>query len=221
MVYASTIHCSCVWLARRSRTSVGRATLRTVLSIPITRSERQRTQSVHQRREEMDAASMRPSPFRNETLPFLNGAGPRSIPKGGDFLTQGGARSGEGRTPPRSDAQELAGAGVGAGVAKLGHRPGFDLTDPLAGQVEALADLFEGPGLTTVESEPESEDLALAFIQRLQEPRDLLREEPLRLRLERRFGGGIAHHVGQHPVALPAQRLRQRERVARVHDDVG
>src|SRR3954471_1430209 len=46
----STIHCSCEAEAPRSRWSVGRATLRIVLSSPITSSDRERTASVHQRR---------------------------------------------------------------------------------------------------------------------------------------------------------------------------
>jgi hypothetical protein len=49
-MYASTIHCSSEAEAPRSRSSVGRATLRIVLSIPITSRDRHRTPSVHHRR---------------------------------------------------------------------------------------------------------------------------------------------------------------------------
>jgi hypothetical protein len=48
--YVSTIHCCWLAEAPRSSTSVGRATLRTVLSIPMTSRLRQSTASVPQRR---------------------------------------------------------------------------------------------------------------------------------------------------------------------------
>src|SRR6185436_14866996 len=46
----STIHCSCEEDASRSLCMVGRATLRIVLSSPITSNDRHSTASVHQRR---------------------------------------------------------------------------------------------------------------------------------------------------------------------------
>ena len=49
--YASTIHCSSEDVAPRSRTSVGSATLRTVLSRLTIRMEKQRTARVNQRDE--------------------------------------------------------------------------------------------------------------------------------------------------------------------------
>jgi hypothetical protein len=63
------------------------------------------------------------------------------------------------------DGQEVAGAGVAAGVAQLGHGAGFDLADALAGEVEVLTDLFEGAGLAAVEAEAEAQDLALALVE--------------------------------------------------------
>ena len=48
-MYASTIHCSWELDAPRSRSSVGRATLRMVLSSPMTSSDAERTTSIHQR----------------------------------------------------------------------------------------------------------------------------------------------------------------------------
>ena len=50
MTYASTIHCNWLSVARRSRTSVGRATFRTVLSRLTISSATQRTASASQRR---------------------------------------------------------------------------------------------------------------------------------------------------------------------------
>ena len=46
------------------------------------------------------------------------------------------------------------------------QRLGLDLADALAGEVEVLAHLFERPRLTTVQTEAEPQDLALALIER-------------------------------------------------------
>jgi len=48
-------------------------------------------------------------------------------------------------------------------VAQLRHGPGLDLADPLPGEVEVLADLFERPRLAAIEAEAETKDLALAL----------------------------------------------------------
>ena len=40
-------------------------------------------------------------------------------------------------------------------MAQLAQRLGLDLADPLASDVELLADLFEGPGTPVLEAEPE------------------------------------------------------------------
>src|SRR5438309_8750239 len=72
------------------------------------------------------------------------------------------------------NGEQVAGAGVAARVAELGHGPGFDLADALPGQVEVLADLFEGAGLASVEAETEAQDLALALVERAEELGDLL-----------------------------------------------
>jgi hypothetical protein len=49
-MYESTIHWSCEDVAFRSVLTLGIATLRIVLSRPITSSESERTPNVHQRR---------------------------------------------------------------------------------------------------------------------------------------------------------------------------
>src|SRR5688572_15494284 len=68
-----------------------------------------------------------------------------------------------------SDGEQVACAGIAARVAELAHRPGLDLADPLACEVEVLADLFECARLAAVESEAELEDLALALVERRQQ----------------------------------------------------
>ena len=47
-------------------------------------------------------------------------------------------------------------------MAQLAERLGLDLADPLAGDVELLADLLEGPGPPVLEPEAELEDASLA-----------------------------------------------------------
>ena len=49
--------------------------------------------------------------------------------------------------------QQVASAGIRRRVPQLRHGPCLDLADALAGQVEALADLFQCPRLTAVEAE--------------------------------------------------------------------
>ena len=85
-MYASTIHCSWELDAPRSCSSVGSATLRMVLSSPMTSSDAERTTRVHQRwgmtvswgEERNETVSFRmvwprySSQLRNATVPFRN-----------------------------------------------------------------------------------------------------------------------------------------------------
>src|ERR671914_3097155 len=64
-------------------------------------------------------------------------------------------------------------AGVGGRVPQLRHRPGLDLADPLPGEVEVLANLFEGTGLASVETEAQRQDLPLPLVERGEELLDL------------------------------------------------
>src|SRR4051812_3695235 len=82
-----------------------------------------------------------------------------------------------GATGQRSDGEEVAGAGVARRVAQLAHRPGFDLADPLTGQVEVLADLFQRARLAAVEAEAELQDLPLTLVERRQQPGDLVGQQ--------------------------------------------
>src|SRR6478736_3652555 len=77
---------------------------------------------------------------------------------------------------------ELAAAGW---VAQLAQRLGLDLADPLAGDVDLLAHLLEGPGTPVLEAEAELEHASLTTGQRVEHRLDLLLEELVR----RRFGG--------------------------------
>jgi hypothetical protein len=54
-------------------------------------------------------------------------------------------------------------------VAELRHDPGFDLADPLPGQVEVVAHLFQRAGLAPVQPEAQNKDLTLPFVQGSQE----------------------------------------------------
>ena len=62
--YASTSHCNWLVDAWRSRTSVGNATFKMVLSSPITSKLVQRTPRIHHLRSYPSACSMEGSPFR-------------------------------------------------------------------------------------------------------------------------------------------------------------
>jgi hypothetical protein len=58
-------------------------------------------------------------------------------------------------------------------VAELGHGTGFDLTDPLTGEVEVHSHLFEGTGLFAVQAETETENLAFTLVQQDKKACDL------------------------------------------------
>src|SRR4051794_11502363 len=78
------------------------------------------------------------------------------------------------------------------GMAQLAQRLGLDLADPLAGDVELLADLLEGPGAAVLEAEAELQDAALAAGQRV--------EHCLHLLLEQLVGGRLGG--GEGPAVL-------------------
>lgn len=78
---------------------------------------------------------------------------------------------------PGSDAEEVAGAGVAAGVTQLRHGAGLDLADALTGEVEVLADLFESARFTTVETEAKLQDLALTLIEWAEQTGDLVGQQ--------------------------------------------
>src|SRR4029077_17810876 len=98
-------------------------------------------------------------------------------------------------------------AGVARGVPELRHRPCLDLADALAGQLEALADLFEGPGLATMKSETQSQDVPFALVERSEKAVDLDREERGRGHLEGRGGRAVRDDVRELSVAVLAEVL--------------
>ena len=93
-------------------------------------------------------------------------ASPRHRARGPSHRARGQAVRAPVAARDGSDGEEVAGAGVGGRVPQLRHGPCLDLADPLAGQVEVLPDLLEGPGFTAVQPEPELQDLALPLVER-------------------------------------------------------
>ena len=75
-----------------------------------------------------------------------------------------------------------------ARVAQLAERPGLDLADPLAGEIERVADLGQRAGPVGVEPEAQRQDGSLALV----EPGEL---GPERLALER-GGGDLVGRLG-------------------------
>ena len=70
-----------------------------------------------------------------------------------------------------------------AGVAQLSQRLGLNLTDPLSGDVEFLAHLFQRAGPAILQAEAQLEHPLLTGRQRTQHRNELL--------LEQRVGGGL------------------------------
>src|SRR6187431_3194356 len=105
-------------------------------------------------------------------------------------------------------------------MAQLAQRLGLDLADPLAGDVELLADLFEGPGTPVLQAEPELQDASLAAGQRVQDRLDLLLEELVRCRLGRREGPTVLDEVAEVRVLFLTDRGLERDRFLRDLDDL-
>ncbi len=78
-----------------------------------------------------------------------------------------------------------------------------------------LADLFERAGLAAVEAEAELQDLALALVERREQPGDLLGQQRGGRHLERRLGRTVLDDVTELGVAVLAKRLGQRQRLGR------
>src|SRR6187399_2867086 len=102
------------------------------------------------------------------------------------------AGDGRPRVPLLEVVLELAAAGR---MAELAQRLGLDLADAFAGDVELLADLFEGPGTPVLEAEPELQHAPLATGQRVQDRLDLLLEELVRRCLGGREGPAVLDEV--------------------------
>src|SRR6266508_4352868 len=99
---------------------------------------------------------------------------------------------------------------LGQGRERL-ERVVLDLADPLAGDTEGAADLFERLCLTAMEAEAELDYLALALGQRGQRVLDLRALQRDRGLLERRHGQLIFDEVSELRVLLLADRLLERD----------
>lgn len=73
-------------------------------------------------------------------------------------------------------------------MAELAQGMRLDLPDPLTGQAELVADLFERPRTPVVEAESEAEDVLLAAFEAIERSRQLLLEQLIGDRVERRDG---------------------------------
>src|SRR6476469_11230863 len=105
-------------------------------------------------------------------------------------------------------------------VAQLAQRLGLDLADPLASDVELLADLLEGPGTPVLEAEAELEHAPLAAGQRVEHRLHLLLEQLVRRGLGRRQGATVLDEVAEVGVLLLADRGLQRDGLLRDLDDL-
>jgi hypothetical protein len=109
-------------------------------------------------------------------------------------------------------------------MAQFAHRPGLDLADALACQIEVLTHLYQRPRLTPVEPEAEPEDLPLALVERSQQTSERRWEQCRRGELERALGRAVLDEIADLGVAIFAHRLRQRQRLggeAQHPDDLG
>src|SRR5262245_9875498 len=105
-------------------------------------------------------------------------------------------------------------------MAELAQRLRLDLADPLAGHVELLAHLLEGPGTPVLEAEAELEHAPLAAGQRVEDALDLLLEELVRGRLGRGQGAAILDEVAEVGVLLLADRRLEGDRLLADLDDL-
>src|SRR5690606_3026940 len=112
------------------------------------------------------------------------------------------------RTAPtrRPDGGPVAVRGGARRVVAPAPRAPPDPADALTGEVEVLADLFEGARLATIEPEAELQDLALALVERSQQAGDLFRQQRSGGDLERRLGRTILDDVAELGVAVFTQR---------------
>src|SRR5216684_3864208 len=105
-------------------------------------------------------------------------------------------------------------------VAQLAQRLGFDLTDALARDGEALADLLERVLTAVADAEPHLDDLLFARRERLQHRFGLF----LQVQVDDRLGGGddlaILDEVAKMRIFLLADRRFERDRLLRDLEDL-
>ena len=105
-------------------------------------------------------------------------------------------------------------------MAQLAQRLRLDLADPLAGDVELLADLLEGPGTPVLQAEPELQHPPLAAGQRVQHRLHLLLEQLVRGGLGRGQRAAVLDEVAEVGVLLLTDRRLERDRLLRDLDDL-
>src|ERR1700688_4702941 len=104
----------------------------------------------------------------------------------------------------RLASQKVASASIRRRVAELRHCSGFDLADPLAGQVEVLTDLLQRARLPAVKTETQPEDGCLAIVEGREKLVDLVDKQRPGSVVEWRQGVGVGHHVPQIGVPVLA-----------------
>src|ERR1700755_1815267 len=99
-----------------------------------------------------------------------------------------------------------------ARVAQLAQRLGFDLTNTLAGDLEVLADLFEGVVALLADAEAHPQDLLFARRQRLEHAPGLILEVVVDHGLHRGHDRLVLDEVAKVAVLLFADRSLERDR---------
>ena len=84
-----------------------------------------------------------------------------------------------------------------AGVAELGQGLGLDLPDPLPGDAELLADLFQGPRVPVGQPEPQLDDPLLAVRQLAKHALQLVLQHDERRCLDRHHGVRVFDEVAE------------------------
>src|SRR5689334_23335441 len=112
--------------------------------------------------------------------------------------------------------EQLARADVGRRVAKLRHRTGLDLADPLTGEAEVLGHFLERALAATVETEAKRQDRALALVEHGEDLGDLVRQQARGRVLERSDRVAVLDEVAELGVAVVTDGLVERDGVDRV-----
>src|SRR5690606_29476649 len=103
-----------------------------------------------------------------------------------------------------------------AGVTQLRHGLRLDLTDPLTGHTEGVADLVQRLGLTVAETETHPDDTGLTLGERIQQLLELTLQHREADGVRRDDGLGVLDEVTEVAVAVLAERGVQRDRLTTV-----
>ena len=96
-------------------------------------------------------------------------------------------------------------------MTKFAHRASLDLSDPFAGEIEVLPDLFERSWLSAVETKSQPEDLPLAPVERGEKVPDLIREEGQRGGFKWRLCQPVFNNVTEFSIPILTKWLRERQ----------